>query len=98
MTVEPLLTTEWSEPGSLGEIAVIALDDVQFHVEPAEADKANDVVEAHRGATGFPTCNGGLGGAGAVGEFGLREAGTPTGLPDQISAVRRHTSTITDLL
>ena len=82
VTVEPLLTGERGKPGGLGEITVIALDDLQFNVEPTKADEANDVVEAHRGAAGFPACNGGLGGASTVGELGLREADPPAGLSD----------------
>jgi hypothetical protein len=82
VTVEPLLTSERGKPGGLGEIAVIALDNVQFNVQSTETDKANDVVEAHRGAAGFPPRNGGLGRAGAVGELSLREAGPPAGLSD----------------
>ena len=82
VTVEPLLTGERGKPGGLGKIAVIWLDDVQFNIQPTEADEANDVVEAHTGAAGFPTCNGGLGGAGTLGELGLREAGPPAGLSD----------------
>ena len=82
----------------MGEVAVIAFDDLQFNAEPAEADKPNDVVEAHRGATRFPACYGGLGSSGTVGEFGLGEAGTSTCLSDQITTVRCHRHTITDLL
>ena len=82
VTVEPLLTGERGKPDGLGEITVISLDDLQFNVQPTETDEANDVVEAHRGAAGFPACNGRLGGAGTVGELGLREADPPAGLSD----------------
>jgi hypothetical protein len=82
VTVEPLLSSEQVKPGGLGEIAVIALDDVEFNVQSTEADEADDIVEADRGAAGFPPRNGGLGRAGAVGELSLREAGPPAGLSD----------------
>ncbi|MDQ1494993.1 MAG: hypothetical protein QOG69_1476, partial [Actinomycetota bacterium] len=86
VTVESLLTGEPNKPGGLGDIAVIALDDLEFHVQSTEVDQADDVVEADRGTSGFPACDGGLGSAGSFGEFGLREAGPPTGLSDQISS------------
>jgi len=98
VTVEPLLTGERGKPGRLGEIAVIWLDNLQFNVQPTETDEANDVVEAHRGAAGFPARNGGLGGAGTIGELGLREARPPAGLSDQISTARTHEMNISDLL
>ena len=81
VTVEPLLTGERGKPGGLGEITVIALDDLQFNVQPTEADEANDVVEAHRGAAGFPACNGGWA-VPAGRRARLREAHPPAGLSD----------------
>ncbi len=90
MSVESLLTGERGEPGGLGDVAVIAVDDVELHVESAEADEADYVVEADRGATGFPPRDGGLGRAGPVGKLGLREAGPPSCLSNQVSAVRAH--------
>ena len=98
VTVEPLLTGERGKPGCFGEIAVIALDDVEFNVQSTEADKADDIVEADRGAAGFPPRNGGLGRAGTVGELSLREADPPAGLADQISAAGAHGMNISDLL
>src|SRR6476659_2839731 len=73
VTVEPLLTGERGKPGCLGEIGVIAIDDLKFDVESTEADEAHDVVETDRGSTGFPARNRGLGRAGTVGELCLRE-------------------------
>ena len=90
VTVEPLLTGERGKPGRLGKIGVVTLDDLKFNVQSTETDEADDVVEADRGAAGFPTCNRGLGRAGTVGELCLREAGPPACLPDQISAVGTH--------
>jgi hypothetical protein len=90
VTVEPLLTGERGKPGGLGEIGVVALDDLKFNVQSTEANEAHDVVEADRGAARFPACNRGLGRAGTVGELRLREASPPAGLPDQISAVGTH--------
>src|SRR6476661_2224850 len=94
VTVEPLLTGERGKPGCLGEIGVIALDDMKFNVQSTEADEADDVVEADRGAAGFPARDRGLGRAGTVGELCLREACPSAGLPDQISAVRTHRTNI----
>ena len=75
-----------------------AFNDVELHVESAQANEANDVVEADRGAAGFPPCDGGLGGSGTYGQLGLRQVGTPPSLTNQISAVRTHTQIITVLL
>jgi hypothetical protein len=80
VTVEPLLSGERRKPGCLGEIAVIALDDVKFNVQFADADEADDVIEADRGATGFPTRYCRLGSPGTLGEVGLSEAGPPARL------------------
>ena len=41
VSVEPLLTREGGEPDGLGDVAVIAVDDVELHVESTEADEAN---------------------------------------------------------
>ncbi len=98
MPLESLLPGERGDPRGLGDVAVVAVDDVELNVESAEADKANDVVEADRGAAGLPPRDGGLGRASAVGEFSLREAGAPPSLSNQISAIRTHMEIITVLL
>lgn len=98
MAIESLLTGKRSETLGLGEVAVIAIDDMKLDVEPAEADQADDVVEADGGAAGFPSRDGGLRGPGEFRELGLRETGAPTRLADQIPAVRTHTAMITVLL
>ena len=98
MSVESLLPRERGEPGGLGDVAVIAFNDVELHVESAQANEANDVVEADRGAAGFPPRDGGLGRAGAIGKLGLREAGPPSCLSNQVSAVHAHDQSITVLL
>jgi hypothetical protein len=98
VTVEPLLPGERRKPGGLGDIAVIALDEMEFHVESTQADEADDIVKADCGAAGFPTGDSGLGRPGTIGELGLGETGTPTRLPDHVTAARTHTSNISDLL
>jgi hypothetical protein len=98
VSIESLLTGERREPGGLADVAVVAVDDVELHVEAAEPDKTNDIVEADRGAPGFPSCNGGLHCACPVGELGLGQTRTPSSLADKITAVRTHAAIITDLL
>jgi hypothetical protein len=98
VSVESLLTGKRSKTRGLGDVAVVAVDKVKLDVEPAQPDEANDIIEADRGAAGFPPRNGGLGGAGAVGELGLGEADPTSRLPDQVSAVRAHRPSITVLL
>ena len=98
MSVESLLPRQRGQPGGLGDVAVIAFNDVELHVESAQANEANDIIEADRGAAGFQPRDGGLGCAGAVGKLGLSEAGSPSCFSNQVSAVRAHEQSITVLL
>jgi hypothetical protein len=98
VTVEPLLPGERCKPGGLSDIAVIALYELEFHVESTQTDEADDVIKADGGTAGLPAGDSGLGRPGTVGELGLGKAGTPTGLPDKVTAVGTHTANIPDLL
>ena len=90
VAVEPLLTGERGKPGCLGEIGVVTLDDLKFNVQSRVTDKADDVVEADRGAAGFPTCNRGLGPSGRSASSACVRLARRRASRDQISAVGTH--------
>ncbi|ODQ90875.1 hypothetical protein BHQ18_09185 [Mycolicibacterium flavescens] len=97
MPVKPLLPGQSSEPCRLGEITVVALDEVEFQIEVAQADKPYDVVEAHCRTARLPPRNRRLRGASAVRELCLCQTCAFAGLADQIAAIG-HWPTITELL
>lgn len=89
--VEAFLAGERGKAGGLGEVAVIAVDDLELEVEPTKADEAEYVVEAHSGAARFPAGDRRLSGVGESSKFSLGEPGPSPGLSDQMTTVRTHT-------
>ncbi|SBS79042.1 hypothetical protein MHPYR_680011 [uncultured Mycobacterium sp.] len=67
MAIQTLLARELSQAGRLGHVAVVALDDMEFQIQPAQTNKADDVIEADRTAAGFPARDSGLQKAGPAG-------------------------------
>jgi hypothetical protein len=88
--IEAFLAGELGKAGSLGDVAVIAVDDLELEVEPAQADEAEYVVEAHSGAAGFPAGDRWLSGVCESCKFSLGEPGASPGLSDQMTTVRTH--------
>ena len=75
MAIEPFLPRKVSKSGGLGQIAVVAVHDVQLEVQPAKSYQPDHVVEADCGGSRFPSGDGGLRGAGTRSELGLSESG-----------------------
>jgi hypothetical protein len=92
--VKALLASEASEACGLGDIAVVAGDDVQLKVESAESDESHHVVEADGCAAGFPTRDPRLGGACTRCEFVLGQTGAAACFTDEVSSVGAHVRSV----
>src|SRR6516164_11141872 len=98
VAVHPFLAVEISKPRGLSHIAVIAWHEHELEVEAAQAHQPTDVVETDRGATGLPSGDCRLGRRSSACQLGLRESRAAACLPDQITAVGRHSTIIAVLL
>jgi hypothetical protein len=92
MPVHAFLAAEVGKPGRLGHVAVVAGEQHQFQVEPAQAHEAQDIVEADRGAPRFPAGDPRLRRASPGGQLGLGQTSPPAGLTNQVATERTHES------
>jgi hypothetical protein len=53
--IHALLAGEAGKAVRLGDVAVVAGREQQFQLEAAQANQPYHIIEAHGGATGFPT-------------------------------------------
>ncbi len=90
--VHAFLAAETGKPSRLGHVAVVAREQHQFQVEPAQAYEAQDIVEADRGAPRFPAGDPRLRRASPGGQLGLGQISPSAGLTNQVATERTHDS------
>jgi len=96
--IQALLRRQPRQTLGLRDIAGIALDKLKFHIQTAEADKPDYIIDADRRSTGLPSRDGRLACPRLMGELRLRQSSPAACLADQLSTKGRHRFNISDLL
>nr|WP_235672943.1 hypothetical protein [Mycolicibacterium hodleri] len=89
--INPVLPGQARQTARLNKVAIVALNDVQLQVEPAQTNQTHHLVETGGRAPGFPSRHRRLLGASSRGQLGLGEPGPAPSLTDELPAIRTHT-------